>query len=169
LDTSYHRDARPVADDVREQLVGPLVEAATVTLSEMAHAEPVVRLVYRTARPLTLGDLSAVIGLKSGPGGALVVSFPRPTATAVAGRVLAEVADAPGDELVPDCVGEIANVIAGQAKALLAETPYHFTFGTPTVLSGAGLEIGLRDGAEGLVVIFGSDLGEFAVQLCLVR
>jgi chemotaxis protein CheX len=95
------------------------------------------------------------------------LSFARPTVTAIARRVLVEVADAPKDELVPDCMGEIANVVAGQAKALLAESPYHFRFGTPTVLSGPGLEVSERPDAECLVVLFSSDLGDFALQLCL--
>jgi chemotaxis protein CheX len=37
------------------------------------------------------------------------------------------------DEIIKDVAGEIANVIAGQAKTILKGTPYHFTLSTPTV------------------------------------
>ena len=79
----------------------------------------------------------------------LVLSFPAQTAAALAGRVLAEVAQAPDDDLVRDCMGELANVIAGQAKTLLAETPYQLLLATPSILSGAGLEVGLAAGRRG--------------------
>ena len=64
-------------------------------------------------------------------------------------------------------MGELANVIAGQAKTLLAETPYQLLLGTPTILSGQDLEVGSRPDAGGLVVVFGTDLGDFALQVCV--
>jgi len=37
------------------------------------------------------------------------------------------------EEIVDDVTGEIANVIAGQAKTILKGTPYHFKMSTPLV------------------------------------
>ena len=167
MDILECRDAQPVSPEVREQLLEPFIAAASLTLAELAQTELAVRSVYRTALPRTLGDISAVLGLTAEGGEVLVLSFPAPTAAALAGRVLAEVTQAPDDDLVRDCMGELANVIAGQAKTLLAETPYQLLLATPSILSGAGLEVGSRPGAEGLVVVFGSDAGDFALQLCL--
>ncbi len=162
-------EAEPVPPEVRELLVEPFIAAASLTLTELAQTEPVVRSTYRTAHPRTLGDVSAVLGLMPEAGELLVLSFPAPTAAALAGRVLAEVTPAPDDELVRDCLGELANVIAGQAKTLLAETPYQLLLATPSVLSGPGLEVGARPDIESLVVVFGSDAGDFALQICLRR
>lgn len=162
-------DAQPVSSQVREQLLEPFISAASLTLSELAQTEPAVRSVYRTALPRTLGDISAVLGLTAEGDGVLVLSFPARTAVALAGRVFSEVNQVPDDDLVRDCMGEVANVIAGQAKTLLAETPYQLVLATPSVLSGAGLEFGSRPDAKGLVVVFGSDVGDFALQLCLNR
>jgi chemotaxis protein CheX len=167
LETLESPDAQPVSPEVREQLLEPFISAACMTLAELAQTELAVRSVYRTATPRTFGDISAVLGLTAEAGEVLVLSFPAPTATALAGRILAEVTPAPDDDLVRDCMGEVANVIAGQAKTLLAETPYQLLLATPSILSGAGLEIGSRPGAEGLVVVFGSDAGEFALQVCM--
>jgi chemotaxis protein CheX len=161
------RDAQPVAPDVREQLLEPFISGASLTLAELAQTELAVRSVYRTALPRTLGDISAVLGLTAEGGEVLVLSFPAPTAAALAGRVLAEVNVVPDDDLVRDCIGELANVIAGQAKTLLAETPYRLILATPSVLAGPGLEVGSRQDIQALVVVFGSDAGEFALQLCL--
>ena len=66
-------------------------------------------------------------------------------------------------------MGELANVIAGQAKTLLAETPYQLLLATPTGLSGPGLDVGARSDFASLVVVFGSDAGDFALEVCLKR
>jgi CheY-specific phosphatase CheX len=64
-------------------------------------------------------------------------------------------------------VGEIANVIAGQAKAILADTPYRFTFTVPEVV--AAREFRPPQSLDCLVVAFRSDQGDFALQLFLKR
>jgi chemotaxis protein CheX len=161
-------DARPVASAVREQLVEPFISAASMTLAELAQTELAVRSVYRTAAPRTLGDVSAVLGLTATRDEMLILSLPATTAEALAGRILADVTRAPDDDLVRDCMGEVANVIAGAAKTLLAETPYQLLLATPSILSGAGLEVGSRPGLEGLVVVLDSDAGPFALQVCLL-
>jgi chemotaxis protein CheX len=169
LDILECPDAQPVSPEVREQLLGPFIEAASLTLSELARTELVVRSLYRTATPRTLGDLSAVLGVTAEGDGVLVLSFPSRTATALAERIFAEVPQAPDEGLIRDCMGEVANVIAGQAKTLLAETPYQLVLATPSILTGAGHEFGARPGAEGLAVVFASDAGDFVLQLCLDR
>jgi chemotaxis protein CheX len=167
LDILECPDAQPVSPEVRDQLLEPFISAASLTLTELAQVEPVVRSVYRTALPRTLADISAVLGLTTDPGEVLVLSFPAPTAAALAGRVLAEVTTSPEDDLVRDCMGELANVIAGQAKTLLAETPYQLVLATPSIVSGAGLAVGSPLDIGSLVVVFGSDAGDFALQICL--
>ena len=97
------------------------------------------------------------------------VTEPAATAAVLARRVLAEAASAPDDDLIRDCLGELANVVAGQAKTMLADTPFQLVLATPSVLSRAGLGVGSRPGTDGLVVVFDSDAGSFALQVCLDR
>lgn len=158
-------DAGPVSPEVRDRLVEPFIAAAAMTLSELARTELVVRTVHRAASLRTSGDISAVLGLMPEGGGVLVLSFPASTAEALAGRILAEVQQAPDADLVRDCMGEVANVIAGQAKTLLADTPFQLSLETPSIVSGAGSEIRSPPGAEGIVVRFGSDVGDFVLQI----
>jgi CheY-specific phosphatase CheX len=66
------------------------------------------------------------------------------------------------EDMVRDCLGEVVNVVAGHAKALLLNTRYHFTLSTPTLLAGGAP---VRHGASCLVVAFGSDVGPFVLQL----
>jgi chemotaxis protein CheX len=154
--------------DDREQIVEPFVSAVCFTLREWVGSEAFVRAVSQGAAAPAGADLVAVLPLRSALEGALVLLFPPATAAALADRVLAEVPEERDEALVRDCLGELANVIAGQAKALLAETPYRFTFATPTVTSGSGP--GIRPERHTVwQVSFSSDLGDFALQLWLNR
>jgi chemotaxis protein CheX len=155
-------ESRPVAGELREHLLEPFVTATRAALIEMAGTEVVVRAVNR--KPPQQTAVTAVVGLAATAERFLVLSFPKETAAAFAGRILAGVAPEVDERLVRDCVGEIANVIAGQAKALLAGTSYRFTFSLPMVVAHGPADWPPQD-LDCLVVAFGSDLGDFNLQL----
>ncbi len=156
--------AQPVPAEVKQQLVGPFTEAVTHTFAEMACLEVTPRGAFWKPEPTTLGEVSAALRL-SGIVRSLVLGFDQPTAQALAERVLAGLPEAREQAMQYDCLGEVANVVAGQAKALLAETPYHFYFSTPTVIAGVHKDIRVTPGRECLILGFGSDLGDFALQV----
>jgi chemotaxis protein CheX len=158
----------PVSAEVRDQLVEPLITATRAALGEMANTEVVVRVMCQNPGPQALGDISAVLRLTFASEGTLVLSFPERTATAFARRILTGVSAEVDEQLVRDCVGEIGNVVAGQAKALLAGTPYHFTFSLPRVVAGVD-EFRPAPGLDCLMVAFNSEQGEFALRLFLKR
>jgi chemotaxis protein CheX len=145
-----------------DELIGPFAEAVAIALREMAGVEAVVRDAAPVTGPDGFSDVSAVLRLSTGGEGYMVLSLPTATATALATRVLADAAE-PDDEMVRDCAGEMANVIAGQAKTMLVGNPHHFTFSTPRVASG---DPGLPPG-ERWVATFVSEAGEFSLHLCL--
>jgi len=156
---------QPVSAEIQDKLLEPFITATCAALGEMASAEVVVRAVYQSPGHHALGDISAVLGLTSTNEGCLVLSFPERTAADLARRILAGVSVDLDEQLIRDCVGEIGNVVAGQAKALLAGTPYHFAFSLPRV-------VGVNDfqppaGLDCLVVAFNGDPGEFALRLFL--
>lgn len=162
-----HCNTEPVLEEIRKQLLGPFTSAIKVTIKEMAGIEPVVRAVYQKTHHKMFGDISAVIGLMASVDGAMVLSFPGSSALAYTQLILQDVVDSPSNDVVRDCVGEIANVIAGQARGILSNTTYQFAMSTPTIVSGAGHEIRHKPGLPCLVAVFTSDVGEFALQLCL--
>ena len=159
--------ARPVSQQDRDQVVEPFSAAACLALREFAGTEASVRAAYRQTPAPTLDDLTAVIRLTSAAAGALAVSCPRPTAAALAGRILTGVTQEPDEALVRDCLGELANVVAGQAKALLAGMPYHFTYSPPLVGPGADLELLPNPESDCLVIAFATDVGDLVLRLYL--
>jgi chemotaxis protein CheX len=149
--------------DFPDEMVEAFAAAVPFALREMAEVEAVVRDVRPADAVDRPADLLAVIRLTAACGnGWLVMGFPQGTAAALTQRVLAEAADGAAPDMIRDCMGEVANVVAGQAKALLFGRPSHFTLSTPTVTTGGQTE----SGAGGWVIRFGSDAGEFTARLC---
>jgi chemotaxis protein CheX len=160
--------AQPVGSEVRAQLADPLITAVLQTLRDMVEVDAVVCSVYQRETPMPLGDISALLKISATLEGVLILSFSMTTAEALARRVFAEVGAEVNAALMQDCMGEIANVVAGQAKALLAGTPYHFLFSSPTVTLGSHA-LALSENMSSLVIAFESDLGGLALQVCTIR
>ncbi len=158
--------ARPIDDAMREQLAAPLITAVQQALAEMASVEVLPCAVYRRETPAVLGDLTVVLSFTSELQGGLILSFNKKTAESLAARILAPMIEA-NHALISDCMGEIGNVVAGQAKTMLAGTPYHFTFGTPTV--GTAFAIPIPFEASCLVIALTCDAGPFALQMSARR
>ena len=144
---------------VRDELLPPLIEAATVVLREMAAVEAVPR----DGADAPPADLAAVLRVRAETAGRLVLALPAATAEALARRVLGAAVGDPDAAMIRDCAGELANVIAGQLKTLLHGTRHHFTLATPTVV--AGPEAGPATAGEDLLVVaFESDAGPFVLR-----
>jgi chemotaxis protein CheX len=164
-----HCNIEPVLEEIRTKLVGPFTSATILAIKEMAGIDVEVRSVYQKVHHKMFGDISAVIGLVARTEGAMVLSFPDASASNFVKRVLSGLDDHPSDDMMRDCIGEIANVIVGQARGIIAGSDYEFVMATPTIVSGTGHEIRHKPGTPCLVIAFSSKLGEFALQLCLGR
>jgi chemotaxis protein CheX len=152
---------------MRDQLREPFVAAVSAALGEMAGVEAVARADDPKEHAELSGGISAVVELQSEVVGPLILRFPAATATALTARILAGVTDAVDSGLVRDCVGEIANVVAGQAKAMLAGTAYHFVFAVPRVVDDGVTEPAPGRGRGILGITFDSELGVFTLLLAL--
>jgi CheY-specific phosphatase CheX len=160
-------DARPVPDPVREEILDPFIRGVTTALAEMAAVDVAVRSVYQTSAFRTPDGVAAVVELASTTPKWFILSFPKPTALALAGQVLHGVSEEDRQKLIGDFAGELANVAAGQAKTALAATPHRFTCSLPTVLDGpADLPIP-EHCATGLVVVFEVLPGELGMRLII--
>jgi CheY-specific phosphatase CheX len=145
-----------------DELVEAFSAAVPFALHELAGVEAVIREVGPATSGGATAELAAVVRLAlAGREAQLILSFPQRTAEELAQRILAESGVSLTTDLVRDCIGEVANVVSGQAKALLVGSPSHFSLSTPTVRPGAA-----ADEADGRVIWFESDAGGFTVRLC---
>jgi chemotaxis protein CheX len=159
-------DARAISAETRTPHLEAFVTATRTAIGEMANAEVVVRELSHGSCDREMGSISALLRLEFATLGFLLLTFPKQTATNIARRMLAEVPAELDEQLICDCVGEIGNVVAGQAKTLLAGTPYCFTFSVPQILIDE--EGNLRSkGLSTLDVLFDGEMGQFRLRLYL--
>ena len=156
-------------------MIQAFAEAVAATLRDMAGLEAVARdsVSKVVATPegvsallwLTPAANSAVTPLaaKSSAAGDFAIDFPTQVAEELARRVFASSGAELNEAMVPDCVGEVANVVAGQAKTLLVGTAQHFVFSTPEVMPVTFP----NPGTERKVIRFISEIGEFLLYLRL--
>jgi chemotaxis protein CheX len=159
--------AHALPADLRRALVDPLGTAVCQATQEMTAVEFTLQSAHQLPAPAVLGDIAAVLELSEPLQGVLIMSFSTRTAEALAARVFAEVHEVVTPALVQDCMGEIGNVIAGQGKALLHGTPYHYSFSAPTIQAAADLKLPAI--LDSVVLAFDSDVGDCALQFCLKR
>jgi CheY-specific phosphatase CheX len=156
-------DARPIPAALHEQLLAPFVEGVETALREVAGTEAALRTSYQAQSHQAGGELVVTLDLHGATAHGLVLAVGAATAAALARRVLRDTLPDPDDALIRDCLGEVANVAAGQAKALLHGTPHAFTFGTPRS------QLPDADGKATLVAVFATDVGEVVVRVIVDR
>ncbi len=156
--------ARPT---LNVDFVNPFIAATCNLFRTMCGLEVKRKNLYLKSDYKMFGDISGVMGLSGQANGSVVISLPKALACAMVAKMLGEAPAPEINDAVRDGVAEIINMIAGQAKAELAGTKYHFTISLPSVVVGAGHEIMHKKGTPNIVVIFGAGEHEFAVQVCL--
>lgn len=114
--------------------------------------------------PQNLNEVSGIIGLAGETQGAIVISFPRDTAIAMAGKMAERTFIGLTNDVL-DVIGEFANIIAGNAKKDLSE--FRILISLPGVLVGPSSKLKWPDGIPVITIPFSSDLGNFSLSVSL--
>ncbi|MGL4513295.1 MAG: chemotaxis protein CheX [Lacipirellulaceae bacterium] len=142
--------------------INPFLKAVTNTFATMLAAEA-----HRGE--LQLGDsrvrkypISGLIGLSGKASGMVVINLSTEVALKAASALLMEEKTVVDDEVL-DAVGELANVIAGQAKTELQQ--YDLSVSLPNVVTGEGHEVRFPSSTPPLVVPFRTDFGPLRLEV----
>lgn len=111
-----------------------------------------------------MNDVSALIGLAGETSGAVVLSFSHDTALKVVSRMEGKTHQFLGADVL-DGVGEMVNIIAGNAKKDLSE--FRIMISLPGVITGHNYQIKWPSGVPVICIPFESDLGDFSVNVSL--
>jgi len=145
--------------------INPFLKALNSTFSTMLQCET-----RRGEMALTeVGEqkfpISGVIGLSGQAVGTVVINLSEEVALKGASAMLMmEMTELNADVL--DAVGEIANMIAGQAKAELEQ--YDLSVSLPNVITGEGHEVCFPSSTQPLAVAFDTDFGPLQLVVGLV-
>lgn len=145
------------------EIAKPFVKATVSVLSTMAMIEPRPGKPFVKRDNTAIGDVSAVIGITGDKNGSISVSFTKKCAIALVKSMLGDdVQDIVQD--VKDAVGEITNMISGQARAGLSEMGMSLAGSTPSVIMGDNHTITHVTKEPVVAIPFSTDHGDFFVE-----
>jgi chemotaxis protein CheX len=147
--------------------INPFLEAVVNVLKTMAFTDPKPGKPFLKKRPeLLQGDITAVIGLTGSVKGSVAVSF---TETAIL-QAVTNMFGEPVSEInaeVEDAVGELGNMVCGDARRVLESQGYNLQAAIPTVISGTGHKI--THAVPGPTIVMPFTIGDsatFFVEVC---
>lgn len=115
------------------------------------------------------GDVTGIISMNSpNSKGVLSISFSENVILSIAHRMLGEPITELNKEVI-DLVGEITNMVCGNAKRILETKGYDFDLASPEVITGKSQVTKYADGVPVVVIPFTTDVGEFHVEVCFSR
>lgn len=146
-------------------LAKPFVQATINVLSSMTGLSPVPGKPYVKKTDKAQGDVSAIVGITGCKSGAVALSFSQSCAIALVKGMLGDaIEDIIAD--TRDAVGEITNMISGQARAALSEMGLPLQGSTPSIVFGANHSLSFPGQVTTVAIPFETDYGAFTLEFC---
>jgi chemotaxis protein CheX len=146
-------------------LAKPFVQATKHVLSTMAMLDPTPGKPFVKKSNLASGDVSAIVGLTGDKTGSISISFTKKCAVAIVKNMLGDdIQDIMQD--AKDAVGEITNMISGQARAGLAQMGLAMQASTPTIIFGDNHTVSHITSGPVIAIPFTTPNGDFTVEFC---
>lgn len=149
--------------DVR--YINPFIFSVKTVFKTMLATEIVVSKPLLKAEDEGGADVSAVIGLSGDVVGSVVLSFPMATAVKAASK-FSGVEMSPTHEDFADALGELANMVAGQAKSKLDGLTVSISL--PSVIVGREHVVSQSRHRPRLALPCDSTLGRFCVEVAMI-
>ena len=147
------------------EIAKPFIKATQAVLSIMAKMDPKPGKPYVKTDYRAKGDVSAVMGLTGDKNGSFSITFPKRVAVAMVKNMLGDdVQDIIAD--AKDAVGEITNMICGQARVGLTQLGISLSAGTPSIIFGDNHVITHMNKSPVIAVPFTTADGEFTLEFC---
>lgn len=148
------------------KLVNPFIEATTHVLSSMAFTKARAGSPYLKKDTIARGDVTGIVGLIGEARGTISVSFAEECILAIVSNMFGEPVTTINDE-VKDAVGEILNIVSGQARQKLEAMGRVIKGAIPTVISGKDHTITHITKQPIVAVPFETDNGGFTIEICI--
>jgi len=147
------------------ELAKPFIKAAIDVIGTMAFIKPIPGKPFVKKNSIATGDVTGLVGLTGDKCGSVSISFSKKCALAMVKNMLGDdIQDIVND--VKDAVGEITNMISGQARAGLAEKGLVFQGSTPTVIMGDNHSISHMAKSPIMAIPFETEAGDFTIEFC---
>ena len=152
---------------MKVEYLNPFIFATRKVLSMMAFMEskPKKPSLKTPGDLKALGDISAVIPVSGECNGSIGISFTESCILQVAYQMFGEEYDVVNDEIV-DMVGEIVNMVSGDARKELEKLGFNFQAGIPSMAHGKGHLLKHTVSDRIIIIPFQTKNGDFFIETC---
>ncbi len=145
------------------ELINPFLKATVNVLSMMAFVKPVPGKPFLKHDNKAQGDISGVIGMTGHARGVVVFTLSEAAALKIVSSMLSESFVELNAE-VSDAVGELTNMISGDARRELASKGFKFEAGLPSIIKGKDHIIESMTKGPCIAIPFEIDGAKFVVE-----
>lgn len=147
-------------------LINPFINATMNVLETMAFIKSEAGKPYLKKNDVAKGDVTGIIGLTGVANGTIAVTFQEAAILKIVSNMFGEEMTSLNSE-VTDAVGEITNMISGQARRELEGLGKVFEAAIPSVITGKDHEIVHYSSGPIIAIPFKTDGGHFTIEVCL--
>jgi chemotaxis protein CheX len=145
------------------EFINPFLKATVNVLSMMAFVTPIAGKPYLKKDNIAKGDISGIIGMTGASKGVVIFSLSKDAAIKIVNSMLSE----SHTDLTPeisDAIGELTNMISGDARRELAGKGFKFEAGLPSIIKGPNHIIEAITKGPTVAIPFTIDGSEFVVE-----
>lgn len=148
------------------KFINPFLNAAVNVLKVMAFTDARPSKPYLKNERRARGDVTGITGISGDAEGSLSITFSAECIMGLMSNMFGDQIDEINQE-VEDAVGEITNMICGDARRQLSENGgYKLSATIPTVISGTNHTVKHISEGPFLAIPFETDAGPFTVEVC---
>ena len=148
--------------------INPFINATLNVLDTMAFTKAEAGKPYIKHNHTALGDVTGVIGLTGNASGTISVSFAEKSILSIVSNMLGEQINELNED-IKDAVGEITNMISGQARQELENLGRSLRAAIPTVIMGKGHTVAHVTSHPIIAIPFSTANGDFTIEVCFER
>lgn len=126
---------------MKAEHVNLFLTSAGSVISTMCGDTPTFKKPFLRQASYSIDDLNVIIGVTGDLRGQMIMSMSKQTAKNVASRMMGGMEVTELDEIALSAVGELGNMIAGNAGRLLGEAKLRIDIAPPAVLEGSGVRV----------------------------
>ena len=148
------------------KIINPFINATLNVLETMAFVKSEAEKPYLKKNNHAKGDVSGVVGFTGETNGTVFITFDESCIVKVVSNMFGEQINEINDD-IKDAVGELTNMISGQARKELEEIGKVFQGSIPSVVSGKNHELLPMTKGPRIAIPFKTDFGSFTIEVAI--
>ena len=147
-------------------IINPFINATLNVLETMAFVKAEVEKPYLKKDNVAQGDVSGIVGFTGDTNGTVAVTFDELCILKIVSNMFGEEMTEVNDEIA-DAVGELTNMISGQARKNLEEIGKKYQAAIPSVVTGKNHKLESMTKGPQIAIPFKTDFGSFTIEVSL--